>query len=86
MSKVSTVWFPDHQRALAIGLGSLATPFGAIVGMGLGPFFVPDSDTGDMSEVLDDISNMLWIMAIATSVCCTPIILFTRQRPISYPS
>lgn len=71
---------------MAIGIGSLATPLGAIAGIGLGPFFVSDSDIDNDSTVLDDVHIMLWIMAIATTASCAPIILFTKQRPKNFPS
>jgi hypothetical protein len=41
---LATRWFADSERALATTIGSLATPFGCILGMALGPLFVYDSD------------------------------------------
>lgn len=45
VSKLSTKWFGDNERALATTIGSLANPFGCIMGLVLGPIFIPDLDS-----------------------------------------
>ena len=67
-------------------MGSLATPFGAIVGIGLGPIFVPDDDKNDLAQAKSDIENMLWIMAIAATCSCMPLFLFFKKKPTHFPS
>lgn len=44
VSKLSTAWFGDNERALATTIGSLANPLGCIMGLVLGPIFIPDLD------------------------------------------
>jgi nitrate/nitrite transporter NarK len=51
VSKLSTKWFGDNERALATTIGSLANPFGCIMGLVLGPIFIPDVD-GDKANPL----------------------------------
>ena len=63
---------------MAISMGALSSPLGAIIGIALSPFFVPDDDKYDLDQAKTDIENLLWVMAIFTTVACTPLILFTR--------
>jgi hypothetical protein len=51
IGKVSTIWFSDNERALALACGSLSQPFGAIIGLILPIFFVKEikNDDTDMS-------------------------------------
>lgn len=49
-SKVATVWFADDERALATAIGSLSNPLGCIIGLVLGPIYVPEIDKNEENE------------------------------------
>ena len=50
VGKIPTIWFPEHQRAMATSFGALAQPFGAIVALAIGPIYVKKG-TSDKEEV-----------------------------------
>jgi hypothetical protein len=50
IGKVSTIWFADNERALALACGSLSQPFGAIIGLILPIFFVTEIKDGGSDD------------------------------------
>ena len=73
------------QRALATSIGSLAVPFGCIVGMALGPFFVSDADKVDRVHGRKDLDFYMLICAF-TALAFSFWIIFYKEEPRHFPS
>ena len=93
IGKVSTIWFADNERALAVACGSLAQPFGAIIGLGLPIAFVkeitPDdceTDCYTKDDAKTGIGKYMLYLAIANSIFSFFLLICYRIRPQHYPS
>ena len=86
VSKLASVWFADDERALATTIGSLSIPLGCIMGMVLGPVFIPEIDKYQHENGKEDITFYLMISAIACTLLSIWCILFFREKPNKYPS
>ncbi len=75
---VSARWFPNHQRALATTVASVANPVGVAIGYLIPPIFV--------SADSDEMALMLKIEAIVVSALCGMLILFFVEAPPTPPS
>lgn len=73
------------QRALATSIGSLAVPFGCIVGMALGPFFVSKVDKVDRAHGREDLDFYMLVCAF-TALFFSFWVIFYKEEPAHFPS
>mmetsp|Transcript_16052 Transcript_16052/g.15771 ORF Transcript_16052/g.15771 Transcript_16052/m.15771 type:complete len:199 (-) Transcript_16052:610-1206(-) len=85
-AKVAGVWFGDKERALATTLGSLAGPFGAVIGYLLPLPLISDSDTDPKSLGRSRMSRYILIQSIIITALTLPVLIFIRNRPPTPPS
>ncbi|MHB9031774.1 MAG: MFS transporter [Anaerolineae bacterium] len=72
---VAARWFPLHERATAVGLGSLAIYVGIVLGLILTP---------PLTKALG-MQGMLLVYGAAAVVCAAAFILLVRERPPTPP-
>ena len=87
-SKVATVWFGDDERAMATAVGSLSNPLGCIIGLVLGPYFVPESDKFHENEEAGKKAVIYYMFASAwiTTAMNICTVIFFEEKPASFPS
>jgi MFS family permease len=75
VTTVAARWFPLKERATAAGLGSLAIYLGILVGLGLTPYLVIQSN----------IPSVLLGYGIVSVIAAAVFLLFSRERPPTPP-
>lgn len=75
-TKLSMVWFPDTQRALATSLASMSNLLGIASAYLLCPYMVPDDQP-------DKVRQMLLIQMVVTVVLSVLSLIFFRSAPPS---
>lgn len=68
-------WFPIHERATAVGLGSLAMYLGILVALALTPYLTLQSQ----------MNGMLLIYGIVAMIAVVAFFVFVKERPPSPP-
>lgn len=76
-AKVATHWFPDHQRALATTLGSVANPIGGALGLLVPPVIV---------GITGSIPILLLVDAILAVISLLFVFIFFKSQPRNPPS
>lgn len=79
-------WFGDDERALATSIATLSMPMGCILGLALGPLFIPDSDRYNPEEGKDNVTHFTFFCACLVTAMTGILIFFFREKPESYPS
>ena len=93
VGKVSTIWFADNERALALAVGALSQPFGAIIGLGAPIALVKTitkedcvADCYTKEDARTDIGKYMFYLAVANSVFGILLLVSYRLRPAKFPS
>lgn len=76
-SKLSAVWFPDHQRATATALAYTSNALGTAVGYILGPGLAP---------TVDQMPTLLYVQIGLASLPILGGLIYYRERPKHPPS
>ena len=79
-------WFGDHEKATAIAIGSVAYPFGALVGFAFPSFFINDDTPNHKEEGLKAFGNFIFALNIVSTIVTVPILILTKDRPPSPPA
>eukprot|EP00794_Sanderia_malayensis_P007012 gene7012-7797_t len=82
--ELATVWFGDHERAIATSIGMLMNYVGVAIGFLQPTLMVPDSS--DIDEVKDGIYSLVWFQAAFCSITLVLVFWFVKDRPIIPPS
>ncbi len=75
VTSVAAKWFPMHERATAVGLGSLAIYLGILGGVALTPWLA----------VSYGFIHMLLIFGVASMIAAAIFVVLTRERPPTPP-
>lgn len=79
-TKVAGQWFPINQRAMAVGIATLAQFVGIILAMIITPLFLTH-DTGDISGIPD----MLMTYGVFSLIASAATLVFLREKPLTPP-
>jgi len=75
ISKFSAQWFPEGERAVATGLGTMAVFIGIFFGMLLPPLLLG----------LGDVSTVVLTLGIVSIIGMTVFLIFVREKPAKPP-
>ncbi len=76
VTKVGAKWFPLHECATAVGVGTLAQYAGIIIALAVIPMLIPEMQNGTYNFV-----KMLWIYGAASITAAILILVFMREEP-----
>lgn len=79
-TKVAVQWFPLGERAIAVGIATLAQFVGIIIVMIFTPLMIPIDANG-----VADISGMLMTYGVISAASAVILLLFLRENPPSPP-
>lgn len=85
-AKLAGVWFGDGERAIATTVGSIAAPFGAVIGYLLPLPLISDADTKRPDGGEGRFLRYLLVQSSIITVLGLPILLFIRNKPPTPPS
>lgn len=85
-AKLAGVWFGDKERAIATTVGSIATPFGAVIGYLLPLPLISDQDITPQDHAESTFLRYIIVQSIIITVLGLPVMLFIRNRPPTPPS
>ncbi len=80
--KLAVIWFGDNERALCTTIGSLAFPFGSILGFAMPLAFYPHEDvnvdwTVEQEETMrSSTEKYIFWQTLVITLCFIPIIVF----------
>jgi MFS family permease len=81
VTKVGAKWFPVHERATAVGIGTLAQFVGIIIALAITPILITETQNGSYN-----FAGMLWIYGVASITASILIIAFMREEPPTPPN
>lgn len=80
VTKVTVQWFPLKERAIAVGIATLAQFVGIIIVMVLTPFMIKTQHQG-----IFDLSGMLMTYGIVSAAGAVILIVFLKEAPPTRP-
>lgn len=80
VTKVAVQWFPLKERAIAVGIATLAQFVGIIIVMVLTPFMIKTQHQG-----IFDLSGMLMTYGIVSAAGAVILIVFLKEAPPTRP-
>ena len=86
VSKVSTVWFPDNERALATTIGSLASPVGVILAWSVPSFMISEDQSLTKSQQKQEVLAYVQACAIIATAASSLVLISFKEKPDHFPS
>lgn len=81
VTKIGAKWFPVHERATAVGIGTLAQYTGIIIALAVTPLLISEIENG-----ISGFREMLWIYGAFSMAAALLTILFMREEPPTPPA
>jgi MFS family permease len=86
VSKISSIWFGDKERALASAIGLCGVPIGSFLSFIIPQFIIKESDYNNLVLAKEHFLMYLLIQTMVVTVLCIPALAFMREEPPSPPS
>ena len=84
--KVSLKWFYPKNRPLITSLLLFAAPLGYIVGYTMTTSLVGDPKKVDQATIKDQITRLIWVQNIGTTIFLVLTMIFYKENPPTPPS
>jgi sugar phosphate permease len=86
VSKISSSWFADNQRAMSTAIGGISLAIGAIIGFVLPAFFLKDEYKTNKVEGKKKMFDYMLTQNLIVTVFSIAMLFIARDKPPTAPS